>query len=322
MRVVTAREHGGSEVLRTEIRPDPVPGPGEVAVAVRACGVNFHDVYVRSGLYPGPLPVVPGLDGAGVVEAVGAGVTEVGAGDRVAWVDGTGGSYAERVVLPAARTVPVPDGVSLEQAAGVVLQGMTAHYLTHDTYRIARGDTVVVHAAAGGVGLLLVQVAKLRGASVVAVASTPDKMRLAAAAGADHVLHPGEDLAARVRGLTSGAGAAAVYDGVGRATFDASLASLRPRGTLALFGQSSGFVAPVAPQRLNEAGSVYLTRPNLVHYTADRAELLGRAGQVLRWLADGVIDLRIGGRYALGAAASAHAALESRRTSGKLLLIP
>ncbi|MFC4561303.1 quinone oxidoreductase family protein [Nocardiopsis mangrovi] len=327
MRAIVIEEQGGPEVMREAEADAPRPGPGEVAVAVEAAGVNFIDVYQRSGAYPVPTPFTPGVEAAGTVAAVGEGVTGVAIGDRVAWVM-VPGAYAERAVVPADRTVPVPDGVTTEQAAAVLLQGLTAHYLTHSTYPVQSGDTVVVHAAAGGTGLLLVQLAKARGAHVIGTVSTAAKEELAREAGADEVIRygsgndpEGPDIAAAVRALTGGTGAAAVYDGVGAATFDASLDSLRLRGTLALFGQSSGKVAPVDPQRLNSAGSVYLTRPMLTHYIADRAELLERASDVLGLVASGGLDVRIGGRYPLADAARAHEDLASRRTTGKLLLL-
>nr|WP_232545884.1 quinone oxidoreductase [Streptomyces antimycoticus] len=293
-----------------------------MAVDTAACGVNYIDIYQRRGLYPLPLPFVPGQEGAGVVTAVGAGVRDVRPGDRVAWADAQG-SYAERTVLDADRTVPVPAGLSFDAAAGVALQGMTAHYLAHDAHRISDGHTVLVHAAAGGVGLLLVQLAKLRGAHVIGTVSTELKERAARAAGADHIVRYGtEDFAARARELTGGTGVDAVYDGVGRATFDQSLECLRPRGCLVLYGQSSGPVPPVDPQRLNAAGSVFLTRPSLTHYLADRRELLARAADVFGWLESGRVTLSIDKVFTLAGARRAHVALESRRTSGKILLRP
>ncbi|MFC3999272.1 quinone oxidoreductase family protein [Nocardiopsis sediminis] len=326
MRAIVIEKQGGPEVMQVAEVDAPRPGPGEVAVDVEAAGVNFIDIYQRGGAYPVPTPFTPGVEAAGTVAEVGEGVTGVAVGDRVAWVM-VPGAYAERAVVPADRTVPVPDGVTTEQAAAVLLQGLTAHYLTYSTYPVQQGDTVVVHAAAGGTGLLLVQLAKARGARVIGTVSTEAKEALAREAGADDVIRYGTDdgaerpdIAAAVRTLTGGAGAAAVYDGVGAATFEASLDSLRLRGTLALFGQSSGKVAPVDPQRLNTAGSVYLTRPMLVHYIADRAELLERASDIFGLVASGGLDVRIGGRYPLADAARAHEDLASRRTTGKLVL--
>jgi NADPH2:quinone reductase len=321
MRAITIEEQGGPEVMRITDVADPAPGPGEVVVDIEARGVNFIDVYQRSGVYSMPTPFTPGVEAAGTVSAVGAGVDDVRVGSRVAWAM-VPGAYAERAAVRADRTVPVPDGVATEQAAAVLLQGLTAHYLTHTTYPAQPGDTVVVHAAAGGTGLLLVQLAKLRGAEVIATVSTAAKEELAREAGADHVIRydtEGLDLAAAIRGISAN-GVAAVYDGVGAATFDAGLASLRPRGTLALFGQSSGPVPPVDPQRLNSAGSVYLTRPSLAHYIADRGELLDRASDLLGLVATGALKVRVGGRYPLADAARAHTDLEGRRTTGKLLL--
>ncbi|MDA0564272.1 quinone oxidoreductase [Streptomonospora sp. S1-112] len=320
MRAVVVQEQGGPEVLRLTEAPDPEPGPGEVLVGIQARGVNFIDVYQRSGAYSMPTPFVPGVEAAGTVAALGEGVTGLRVGARVAWAL-VPGAYAERAVVPADRLVPVPDRVSAEQAAAVLLQGLTAHYLTHSTYPVQPGDTVLVHAAAGGTGLLLVQLAKARHGRVIATVSTDAKADLARAAGADEVIrYDRTEVAPAVRELTGGAGVAAVYDGVGAATFDASLAALRPRGVLALFGQASGAVPPVDPQRLNSAGSVYLTRPTLAHYVAEREELLERASDVLGLVAAGALDVRVGGRYPLAEAARAHEDLAGRRTTGKLLL--
>ncbi len=321
MRAIVVEETGGPEVLRPGEAPDPVPGPGEVVVDLAARGVNFIEIYQRSGIYPVSLPWIPGSEGAGVVSAVGEGVTGVAVGDRVASV-GLRGSYAERAVAAAADLVPVPDGVTTEQAAAVLLQGLTAHYLTHSTYPVQRGDTVLVHAAAGGTGQLVVQFAKQRGARVIGTVSTADKERRAREAGADEVVRSTEaDVAAEVRRLTGGEGVPVVYDGVGAATFDASLACLRPRGMLVLFGQSSGVVPPFDPQRLNAAGSVYLTRPSLGHYTRTRQELLDRASAVLGLVASGGLAVHVGGRYPLAEAHRAHTDLASRATVGKLLLV-
>ncbi|TYK52372.1 quinone oxidoreductase family protein [Actinomadura decatromicini] len=320
MRAIVVTETGGPEVLAPAERPRPEPGPGELLIDVAAGGVNFIDVYYRTGLYQQELPYTPGVEAAGTVAAVGDGVREFAVGDRVAWANIQGG-HAEQAAVPADRVVPVPDGVGLEDAAAVLLQGMTAHYLTRATYAIREGDTVLVHAAAGGMGLLLVQAATALGARVIGTASTPEKRELAANAGADATLGY-DDFAARVRELTGGEGVAAVYDGVGAATFDGSLASLRPRGVLALYGAASGPVPPFDPQRLNAAGSVYLTRPSLVHFIAAREELLERAADVYRWVADGRVKVHVGRRYDLADTRSAHADLEARRSTGKLLVIP
>ncbi|MFD0687762.1 quinone oxidoreductase family protein [Actinomadura fibrosa] len=320
MRAIVITENGGPEVLKPAERPDPEPGPGEVLVDIAAIGVNYIDVYFRTGAYARPLPFVPGLEAAGTVAALGEGVRDVAVGDRVASVS-VPGAYAQRAAVPAADLVPVPDGVGFEDAAAALLQGMTAHYLTMSTYAVQPGDTVLVHAAAGGMGLLLTQIAKTRGARVIGTTSTPEKEKLARDAGADVVL--GYDgFADRVRELTGGEGVAAVYDGVGASTFDGSLASLRRRGTLALYGAASGKVPPFDPQALNQAGSVFLTRPTLAHYTATREELLGRASDVYGWVASGDLRVHVGHRYDLADAGTAHADLEARRTTGKLLLLP
>jgi NADPH2:quinone reductase len=321
MRAIVVSETGGPEVLvHAEEHPDPEPGPGQVVVEAAAAGVNFIDIYRRSGVYRQPLPYVPGSEGAGTVVAVGEGVTDVAVGDRVAWHDAAG-SYAERVVVDAAMTVPVPDGTDLTAAAAVMLQGMTAHYLCRSTFEVKPGTVAVVHAAAGGVGLLLTQMIRTLGGTVIATTSGGPKAELAEQAGADYVTGYGE-FGAVVDRVTDGRGADVVYDGVGKDTFDASLASLRPRGLLALFGGSSGQVPPVDPQRLNSGGSLFLTRPTLADYTADRAELLWRAGDVLGAVARGELNVRIGLEYSLAHAPQAHEDLAARRTTGKLILIP
>jgi NADPH:quinone reductase len=322
MRAVLVAKNGGPEVLEVAERPDPSPGPGQLLVELAAAGVNFMDIYQREGRppYGGNLPHVPGAEGAGTVTAVGDGVTGFAPGDRVAWA-GVGGCYAERAVVPADRAVPVPDGVSLETAAAVMLQGITAHYLCTSTYPVRDGDVVVVHSAAGGVGLLLTQMVKMRGGVIVATTSTDAKAELARAAGADEVTSY-EDFGAAAAGLTGGAGVAAVYDGVGQATFDASLAALAPRGFMVLYGAASGPVPPVDPQRLNTGGSLYLTRPTMGSYIATREELLERAGDLFGWIAAGELSVRIGGRYPLHEAARAQDDLAGRRTTGKLLLLP
>jgi NADPH2:quinone reductase len=321
MRAVVVEAVGGPDVLRAGQWPDPSPGPGQLLVRVAAAGVNFMDIYRREGRppYAADVPYVPGAEGAGTVVAAGEGVTEFTAGDRVAW-PAAGGSYAELAAVPAAMAVRVPDGVALETAAAVMLQGMTAHYLCHSTYPVAPFDPVVVHAAAGGVGLLLTQMVVMRGGAVLATVSTQEKARLATEAGARSVAGY-EDFGTALREMTGGAGAAVVYDGVGQATFDASLAALRPRGYLVLYGASSGAVPPFEVQRLNTGGSLFLTRPTLGHYIASREELLGRASDLLAWIEDGRLSVRIGGRYPLEHAAQAHTDLAARRTTGKLLLV-
>ena len=314
--------NGDASVLTVEPREVPAPGPGQITVRVAAAGVNFIDVYQRQGVYPVTTPFVLGFEGAGTVESVGEGV-ELSPGDPVAWAQHLG-SAAERVTLPAASVVPVPDGLDLEIAAAAMLQGLTAHYLVTSTYAVQPGDTVLAHAVAGGVGQLLVQLVKARGATLIGTASTAEKAAKATALGADHVIDytQVDDLAAAVRELTDGVGVHVAYDGVGRSTFDASLASLRPRGMLVLFGGASGQVPPLDIQRLNSGGSLFLTRPKLGDYVATREELEWRASEILGALADGSLRLEIGGRYPLGDARAAYEALEGRATTGKLLLIP
>lgn len=322
MRAVQMTATGGPEVLEVVDLPDPQPGPGELLVDVAAAGVNFIDTYNRRGAYPIDLPAVLGQEGAGRVAALGSGDTGgFAVGDRVVWANVLGG-YATRAVVPAAVAVAVPDGIGDDVAVGVFLQGLTAHFLVTDCAPAGTGDTVLVHAAAGGVGLLLTQLATARGARVLATVSTEEKATLAREAGAAEVLLAGDDLADRVRELTGGDGVAVAFDGVGRDTFDASLASLRRRGTLVLFGAASGPVPPVDPQRLNRAGSVYLTRPTLHHYVAGRDELVARAAAVFAAVTDGTLHVRIGHRYPLDQAAQAHRDLEARRTTGKVLLVP
>jgi NADPH2:quinone reductase len=322
MDAVVVKAYGGPEQLVFEDRPEPVPGEGEVLVELAAIGVNFVEIYNRIGRYSGPLPRVLGSEGAGTVVAVGPGVISVQVGDRVASTS-FAGAYARRAVVPADFVVPVPDAVTDEAAAAALLQGLTAHYLLFDTYPVRAGDAVLVHAAAGGVGLLLTQIAKRLGARVIATVSTEGKERIARGAGADEVIRYDSDVdvAAQVRRLTGGEGVAAAYDGVGAATFDASLASLRPRGVLALFGAASGPVTSFDPTRLQNGGSLFLTRPTLGNYTATTQELRQRAADLFRFMAEG-LDIRIHDRYPLAEAARAHADLESRRTTGKLLLIP
>ena len=322
MRAIVVSRHGGPEVLEPGDRPDPTPGPGQLLVEVAAAGVNFMDVYGREGRAPynGPLPWVPGAEGAGRVAAVGEGVDEFAPGATVAWSRAPG-SYAEKVLVPAQAAVPVPDGVGADVAAAVMLQGMTAHYLCTDTYPVAPGDVVVVHAAAGGVGLLLTQLVKLRGGVVVATTSGGEKEALARAAGADHVTSY-EDFPEVVRRVRGGAGAAVVYDGVGASTFEAGLGCLRLRGIMVLYGAASGPVAPFDLSRLATSGSLYVTRPTLVSYTSTREELLRRSGELFELIAAGKLSVRIGGTYPLDAARQAHEDLQGRATTGKLLLIP
>lgn len=319
MRAIVVTRPGGPEVLEAQDVPEPQAQSGQLLVAVEAVGVNYRDVYEREGRYRTP-PLIAGVEGAGTVLEVGEGVSDFAEGDHVSWSDGPG-SYAQRVAVDAARVVPVPDRISNELAAAVLLQGMTAHYLATDTYRVEAGDTALVHAAAGGVGLLLTQVVKLRGGRVIATTSSEEKAELARGAGADEVIGY-EVFAERARELTGGDGVEVVYDGVGRTTFEESLASLRLRGTMVLSGAASGPVPPFDPMQLEGAGSLYLTRPSLRHYTARREELLARAREVLGWVADGKLEVRIGGRYPLEDARKAHEDLEGRRTAGKLLLLP
>jgi NADPH:quinone reductase len=318
VRAIVVTRHGGAEVLELQDRPAPEPGAGQLLVDVEAVGVNYRDVYEREGGYAGEAPLVCGIEGAGRVAEVGDGVSDIAPGDRVGWVAAPG-SYAEQVVVDAAKAVPIPDAVSSDVAAAVLLQGMTAHYLASDTYPVGDGDSVLVHAAAGGVGLLLTQIVGLRGGRVVATTSTEEKARLAREAGAAETIGY-EGFGERVRALTGGEGVAAVYDGVGAATFDESVASLRPRGVMVLYGAASGTVPGVATPTLAQA-SLFFTRPTLVHYTLTRAELLARAGDLFGWIAAGRLDVRIGGRYPLADARRAHEDLEARRTTGKLILV-
>lgn len=327
MRTLQATAPGGPEVLTIAERPDPEPGTGQLLVRVAAAGVNFIDTYRRSGIYPVPFPHVVGSEGAGTVVATGEDAGEFAVGDRVAWCDGPG-SYAELVLVDAERALAVPAGVSDLVAAALPLQGITAHYLVASTFPVTAGQDVLLHAGAGGVGLLLTQLAVARGARVITTVSTAAKEELSRAAGASDVVRYTEladltrELPQIVRGLTGGAGVHTVFDGVGRTTFDASLASLRRRGGLALFGGSSGQVPPVDPQRLNDAGSVFLTRPKIGDHTVTRAELTWRAGELFAAVAAGTLDVRIGATFPLADAAQAHRALEGRATTGKVLLIP
>jgi NADPH:quinone reductase len=322
MRAIIVTRHGGPEVLELQEVPDPEPGPGQLLVDVEAAGVNYRDIYEREGQggYSAEPPLGAGAEGAGTVAAVGEGVHEFKPGDRVGW-SAAPGSYAETVLVDEDKAVPVPEGVSTEVAAAALLQGMTAQYLATDTYAVRTGDDVLVHAAAGGVGLLLTQMVKLLGGRVVGTTSSEEKAALARGAGADHTI--GYDgFAERTRELLGKRGVAVVYDGVGRATFDESLAALRPRGYMVLYGAASGPVPPVDPQRLNAGGSLFLTRPSLPHYTATRHELLSRAAQVFGWIADRRLDVRIGARYPLAQARRAQEDLAGRKTTGKLILDP
>ena len=322
MRAIVVTGNGGPEVLELRDEPAPVPGSGQILVDIEAVGVNYRDIYEREGNYPGtpPPPHVAGVEGAGTVAAVGPDVAERSVGERVAWIAGQG-SYADEVVLDQAQAVPVPEGLSSELAAAALLQGMTAHYLATSTYPVEAGDDVVVHAAAGGVGLLLTQIVKLRGGRVIATTSSDAKGELARAAGADDVLSY-EGFGERVRALTGGRGAAVVYDGIGQATFDDSIASLRPRGYMVCYGAASGQPPPLDIRRLNVGGSLYVTRPSLPHYVAERSELLRRAGDVFGWVTDGTLDVRIGRRYPLEDGRKAQEHLAGRQTVGKLLLVP
>ncbi len=322
MKAIRVHEYGGPEVLKLEDLPTPKPGAGQALVKLEAIGVNYIDTYQRKGLYKGPLPFPLGSEGAGVVEAVGLEVTEVRVGDRVAYA-GVLGSYAEHVLAPAERLVKLPQGLDARLGAAAMLQGMTAHYLVHSTYPLKKGEACLVHAAAGGVGLLLCQMAKRAGARVIGTVSTEEKAKLAREAGADEViLYTWQDFEAEVKRLTSGRGVEVVYDSVGKDTLDKSLNCLVPRGYLVLFGQSSGPVPPFDLQILSAKGALFLTRPSLIHYVATREELLRRAGDVLGWARSGELKLRIGATFPLTEAAQAHRELEGRKTTGKVLLIP
>ena len=322
MKAIRIHEPGDSSVMKLEDIPVPAPGPGQVLLRIAAAGVNFIDIYQRSGQYKGALPFTPGMEGAGTVEAVGEGVTDFAPGDRAAF-GFTQGSYAEYALVPADKLVPVPEGVDLALAAAAMLQGMTAHYLTQDTFPLQAGQTALVHAAAGGTGALIVQMAKQRGARVLATAGSPEKAAIARGAGADEVILYRElDFAAEVLRLTDGRGVDVVYDSVGKDTFDQGLTVIRPRGLMVLFGQSSGAVAPLDPQTLNARGSLYLTRPSLGFYTATQEEMRMRAAAVFAGIAAGWLTIRVDRRLPLAEAAAAHDALASRATQGKLLLIP
>ncbi len=322
MRAIRVHGYGGPEVLTWEEQATPSPEAGQALVRLEAVGVNYIDIYHRTGLYKNPLPFTLGLEGAGVVETVGPGVSEVRVGEWVAY-QGVQGSYATHALVPAARLVALPAGLDARTGAATMLQGMTAHYLVHDTYPLKPGETALLHAAAGGVGLLLIQMAKRRGARVLGTVSTPEKARLAKEAGADEVIqYTTQDFETEVKRLTGGRGVQVVYDSVGKTTFEKSLSVLAPRGTLVLFGQASGPVPPVDLGILAGKGSLYVTRPTLGHYVATREELLRRAGDVLGWVQAGELTLRIEHTFPLARAAEAHRALEGRRTTGKVLLIP
>ncbi|MBN64194.1 MAG: NADPH:quinone reductase [Gemmatimonadetes bacterium] len=322
MKAMRFHQHGGPEVLVYEDVAAPEPGPGEAVVQIEASGLNYIDTYHRDGLYPVELPCTPGMEAAGIVARVGAGVADIKEGDRVAYA-GSMGAYAEQATVPAASLVPLPDGVSSEVGAAAMLQGITAHYLVHGSYALGNGDTALIHAGAGGVGLLLIQMAKRLGARVLTTVSTAEKAELARGAGADEViLYTERDFAEETMALTDGRGVDVVYDSVGKTTFDKSLDVLRPLGYLVLFGQSSGPVDPIDPGILNIKGSLFLTRPTMAHYIQTREALLQRAGDVLNWLGSGELDLRIGARFALSEAADAHRALQGRKTTGKVVLLP
>jgi NADPH2:quinone reductase len=322
MHAIQISEVGGPEVLRWAETPSPLPAPGEVVVRLTAAGLNYIDTYHRRGLYPRDLPFVPGLEGAGTVEMLGAGIEDWQVGDRVAWTD-IDGSYAERVAVPVERAVRVPGGIDLETAAAVMLQGVTAHYLATDTFTLGPGHRCLIHAGAGGVGQLLIQIAKLLGAEVVATAGGEEKVALAVAAGADHVVdYTKVDFVEAVEALVGKRAIDVVYDGVGAATFDGGLQVLCRRGLLVTFGNASGPVPPVTPLQLAQGGSLFLTRPTMKDYIATRVELESRVSDLFEWIQEDRLQVRVGARFALAEAAEAHRALESRATAGKVLLVP
>lgn len=322
MKAVRVHNYGGPEVLTYEEIPLPEPKAGEARVKIEAIGLNFIDVYQRTGLYQLPLPFTLGREAAGTVDAVGPNATEVKVGDRVAYAMEPG-AYAEYAIVPAWKLVPVPAKLDSRTAAATMLQGMTAHYLTHSTYPLKQGETALVHAAAGGVGLLLIQIAKRRGARVIGTVSTEEKARLAKAAGADEViLYSRVDFGVEVKRLTGGAGVHVVYDSVGQTTFEKSLDCLRPRGCLALFGQSSGPVPPFDLGKLATKGSLFVTRPTLLHFMSDRSELLDRSSDLFDWIAAGQLKIRIDKSFPLTEVAEAQRQLEARKTTGKVILIP
>ncbi len=322
MKAIRIHEHGGPEVLTYEDAPDPSPAPDQAVVKIDAAGVNFIDIYFRTGLYKSDLPFTNGQEAAGVVTAVGSDVSDLQAGDRVAYA-GVAGSYAEYAAVPAARLVKVPEGVDTRDAAAVMLQGMTVHYLTHSTFPLEPGHTALIHAAAGGVGQLLVQVAKMRGARVIGTCSTPEKAEKVRRAGADEViLYTEQDFEAEVKRITEGEGVHVVYDPVGKSTWEGSLNCLRPRGMAVFFGNASGPVPAIEPLALTSRGSLFMTRPSLAHYAAKREELLERAGDVLGWVSSGKVKVDIGETFPLSEAGEAQRKLAARLTSGKLLLLP
>ena len=322
MKAIRIHEHGGPEVLSYEDAPDPSPTPNQAVVKIEAVGVNFIDIYFRTGLYKSDLPFTNGQEAAGVVTAVGSDVTDLQVGDRVAYA-GVAGSYAEHAAVPAARLVKVPDGVTTRDAAAVMLQGMTVHYLTHSTFPLKPGHTALIHAAAGGVGQILVQVAKMRGARVIGTCSTPEKAEKVRQAGADEViLYTEQDFETEVKRITEGQGVDVVYDPVGKSTWEGSLNCLRPRGMAVFFGNASGPVPAIEPLALTSRGSLFMTRPSLVHYAATREELVERASDVLGWVSSGKVKVDIGETFPLSEAAEAQTKLAARLTSGKLLLLP
>jgi NADPH:quinone reductase len=322
MKAVRVHKYGGPEVLTLEEIPVPEPKAGEARVKIEAIGVNYIDIYQRTGLYPLQTPYTLGTEAGGIVDAVGPNVTEVKKGERVGYAM-IPGSYAEYAIVPAARLVPIPPNIDARTAAALMLQGMTAHYLTHSTYPLKKGETALLHAAAGGVGLLLIQIAKQLGATVIGTVSTEAKAKLAKEMGADHlILYTQSDFLAEVKKLTDGRGVNVVYDSVGQTTFDKSLDCLRPRGYLVLFGQSSGPVPTFDPGKLAAKGSLFLTRPSLAHYTLERSELLQRANDVFNWTATGTLKVRIDKTFPLAEAAEAHRQLEGRKTTGKVILLP
>jgi len=322
MKAIRIHAPGGPEVMRLDDAPEPTPKAGEAVVKVDAAGLNYIDVYFRSGLYKAEYPLTLGLEAGGTVTAVGPNVSEVKVGDKVAYT-GVAGAYAEYAAVPAARLVVLPTGVSTRQGAAAMLQGITAHYLATSTYPLKKGDTCLVHAAAGGVGLLLCQMARMRGARVLGTVSTDEKAKLAREAGADEtIIYTRQDFEAEVKRLTDGKGVQVVYDAVGKTTWDKSLNSLAPRGLIALYGQSSGPIGQIDPQILNAKGSLFLTRPSLNHHIASREELQSRASEVLGWIASGKLKMRMEFDFPLKDAAQAHRALEGRQTTGKVLLVP
>ena len=322
MKAIRIHAPGGPEALKFEDVPEPTPAAGQALVKLDAAGVNFIDVYFRTGQYKAPLPMTIGLEGAGTVTAVGPGVAEIKVGDKVAWT-GVPGSYAQMNVVPADRLVKLPAGLAPRDGAAAMLQGMTAHYLVKSSYPLKKGDWCLVQAAAGGMGLLLCQLGKMLGATVIGTVSTEEKAALAKAAGAEHViLYTKQDFEAEVKRITNSRGVDVVYDGVGATTFDKGLSCLRPRGFMILFGGASGPVPPLDLQVLNTRGSLYVQRPSLNHHIATREELVQRAGEVLGWIRDGKLKLRVEHQFPLAQAAEAHKALEGRKTTGKILLIP